>query len=137
MTYTIIDHTSDVGLDVVASTSQALFEASAEAMSDLMFGLPTVAATNRVAVAVEAIDLGGLLVAFLSELLFQFEVEGLVFSRFHVSHLEPTRLSAEAWGEAFDGERHTVLEAVKAVTYHNLVVEERGGAWHARFILDL
>ncbi len=137
MSWSVVEHTSDVGLDVVSDSREHLFSEAAEAFSDLMIGLATIEERTRVSLQAESIDLPGLLVAFLSEILYRLEVEGLVLRRFDIVSMSDTNLQATAWGETFDPGRHSVQEPVKAVTYHRLVVEPRDGGWHARFILDL
>ncbi|HEY4003206.1 MAG TPA: archease [Candidatus Xenobia bacterium] len=137
MEYRIVEHTSDVGLEVEAPTLPALFERAGAAFSDIVFGLSSIEAREATAWEVDGDDLGGLMVAYLSEVLYRFEVEERVFCRYDVGSASDTHLSVQAWGERFESGRHHVLEPVKAVTWHQLEVVHRDGQWHARVILDL
>lgn len=86
-------------------------------------------------------DLPDLLVAWLNELLYLFEVEGLVFSRFEVEVRGSTRLRATGYGGRFDPGRDTVKIGVKAATYHRAAVEQVAGPsgprWRAQVVLDV
>jgi SHS2 domain-containing protein len=88
-------------------------------------------------VKVHAQDVNGLLVRFLSELLYQYETERLLFKDFKVQLISDTHLEAVARGEKLDLSRHTVLTEIKSATYHLLKVEEEPGGWVAEVIFDL
>jgi len=88
-------------------------------------------------VKVEAEDVEGLLTAWLLELLFITEVEGLVFRRFDVREASSVRLAAVAYGEPLDRERHPKGAVVKAVTRHGLEVKPFEGRFRVRVILDV
>jgi SHS2 domain-containing protein len=40
-------------------------------------------------------------------------------------------------GDRADGQRHTLLHEVKAVTYHHLAVERSDEGWRATVLFDL
>lgn len=87
-------------------------------------------------IAVDADDVGDLLVRFLSELIALADSESLLFRRFAIDVLGERHLEARAWGERIDSDRHRLLTAVKAATYHTLAVEP-GPPARVRVILDL
>jgi len=78
-----------------------------------------------------------LMVAWLNELLYLHEVEGLLFCDFEVSELNARRLKGVAMGEGFHEGRHVIKTAIKSVTYHQLEIREEGGCWQAQVILDV
>ncbi|MGQ9636037.1 MAG: archease, partial [Bryobacteraceae bacterium] len=82
-------------------------------------------------------DVEGLLTAWLLELLFITEVEGLGFRRFEVQEASPTRLVAIAHGEPLDAERHPKGAVVKAVTRHGLEVRPTEDGHRVRVVLDI
>jgi SHS2 domain-containing protein len=69
------------------------------------------------------------------ELLYVNDVDFLVFSGIEVE-IDGLRLRAECRGEAFDIERHPQGIAVKAVTFHQMRIEQRDGGWSIRVVLD-
>lgn len=135
--YRIIPHTADLGMEVTGKTLKDLFVQAGRAFFDLMIGLPHIRDVAEVPIGVSAPDREGLLVAWLSELLFLFETRPFVFRDFIIRRLEPTALEAVGQGEPFDPGKHRVKQVFKAVTYHQLALWEEKGGWKARVIFDL
>jgi SHS2 domain-containing protein len=86
---------------------------------------------------VEASDPPGLLVNWLSEILYRVDAEGWLFCDFELQNLTEHSLSATARGERFDRSRHRVKLLVKAITYHQLAFEETARGWRARVFVDI
>ena len=135
--YRILDHTADVGLEAEGATLAEAFANAATAMYSIMVHLNRVSERVQRPVEVGAEDVEGLLTAWLLELLFITEVEGLVFRRFDVQEASPQRLVAVAHGEPLDPERHPRGAVVKAVTRHGLEVGPIEGGYRVRVILDI
>ena len=135
--YHLIAHTADIGLEASAPTLAGLFVAAAEGFKDLVYGDTPVRMTVRHAVCLEADDVAGLMVVWLNELLYLGESGRLVPANFTIDALDGQNLSATIGGEPFAPGRHTIERIAKAVTYHQLVVEERDGGWYARVYIDL
>ena len=135
--YRILDHTADVGLEAEGATLAEAFANAATGMYSIMVHLDRVSENVHRPVEVEAQDVEGLLTAWLLELLFITEVEGLVFRRFDVQEAPPGRLVAVAHGEPLDRERHPKGAVVKAVTRHHLEVRPFEGGFRVRVILDV
>jgi SHS2 domain-containing protein len=83
-------------------------------------------------VRLDAPDRAALLVEWLEELVFLCETEGLVPERVEELELGQTSLQATVAGHAA-----TPRTLVKAITYHDLAFERRGGEWFARLVLDV
>ncbi len=135
--YEPFEHTADIGLRVRGETLPALYENAAAGLMDTMVGLDRIAAKAEQTVHVEANDLEELMVNWLGELLYLFEVEGLVFGELKITNLAPDHLVATVRGESFDPERHPVAADIKAVTYHQLKVEQAGGEWRVSIVFDV
>jgi SHS2 domain-containing protein len=135
--YRIFDHTADVGLEADGATLAEAFANVATGMYSIMVHLDRVSERVQRPVKVEAKDAEGLLTAWLLELLFITEVEGLVFRRFDVQEASPRHLAAVAHGEPLDPERHPKGAVVKAVTRHGLEVGPADGGYRVRVILDI
>ncbi|HEY8477001.1 MAG TPA: archease, partial [Chloroflexota bacterium] len=152
------EHTADVGLLAHGRTLADVFAHAAQGMFALLVDLDAVRETESRQVEVADDDLASLLVAWLNELLFLFDVEHLLFRRFAVSLAERGgdaladqrgagspegegasrwRLTARAYGERVDPRRHLLGTHIKAATYHQAEVWQEQGAWHARVILDV
>ena len=141
--FEFIEHTADVGILARGATLAEAFQNAAQGMFSIIADLSRVAEKAERRVTVAGRDLEGLLVAWLSELLYIFDAEGVIFSRFAIDEIGPLaeglnpQLRARVCGEPFDPERHEPRLAVKAVTRHQLSVRQGRDGWEARVILDI
>lgn len=87
-------------------------------------------------ISVEARDLEGLIVRWLTELLYYLDAEEMLFRRFHVIALSDTALEATAFGERIDRSRHQLHFGVKAVTRHMLEIAPEDG-YRATVLFDI
>ena len=125
--YRVIDHTSDIGLEAEGDTLGEAFVHAAEGMFDILSDGSRVASRTSLPVAVDGTDPGELLVNYLGELLYLFEVHGVLFGEFTVRITgsgERWELMGEALGEPMDPAKHNYPLEIKAVTYHLLEVRE-------------
>jgi SHS2 domain-containing protein len=131
------DHTADLGLRFRAATLDALFaEAGGALFATIVEDLATVRPSQRVEIAIAGSDREYLLFDWLKELLFRFDADHMLFCRFDVK-VTDSGLTAAAWGEPSDWERHVPNHEVKAITYHELKVEQTPDGWLAEVIVDI
>jgi SHS2 domain-containing protein len=116
--YEFIDHTADIIARATGDTLEEAFASAAEALFDVITGGSRIEGAERIEFEVESIDLEGLLVGFLSELIVIHEVQGVVLGHFEVSILSDERLTAVCRGEKFDPEKHGEGTPVKGISYH-------------------
>jgi SHS2 domain-containing protein len=112
-----------------AEAGQALFAVLVE-------DLATVAPVRKLDFAIAGDDREYLLFDWLKELLYRFDAEHLLLSRFEVK-IDADGLRGSAWGEPLDPARHELSHEVKAITYHGLRVEPDGDGWLAEVIVDI
>jgi protein archease len=136
-TYEPIDHTADLGLWIYGSDSRDLFRHAGEAFTDLISETKKIRPTERRDIEVRGDSLEEMLVRFLKELLYLFETENLLFSKFTIKHLDDNLIQVEAHGEALDLAKHPFKTGIKAVTYHQLRIEEWKGGLRATVIFDV
>lgn len=135
--YEVFEHTADLGLRVRASSLDQLFTDAAKGLLSMFVANPESVRSVRIQqVELTADSLDLLLVDWLSEILFLFDVEGMLLSRFSV-RVRQQHLVAECSGEAVDGRRHELDHEVKAITYHNLILEQAESGWRAEVIVDI
>lgn len=134
--FEVIDHTADIGIAAYGANLREAFANAAYALFSLMVDLDNVADAVCYEAEVTAKDREDLLVAWLNELIYLFEVENVLFQRFEIDELSETRLRARCYGEKIDQERHKIKIAVKAATYHMLKVEERDG-YRVQVLFDM
>src|SRR6516225_8992779 len=135
--YELFEHTADLGLRVRAPDLNALFADAAQALfSAIVEDLDTVRPEQRVDVELTGNDREYLLFDWLKELLYRFDAEHLLFTRFEV-RVDDNGLHGSAWGEPLDRDRHELAHEVKAITYHGLRVEPTADGWLAEVIVDI
>ena len=131
------EHTADLGLRARAADLDGLFAEAARALfSAVVEDLGTVVASRRLEVRVTGADKEYLLFDWLKTLLYHFDAEHLLFSRFEVK-VGDEGLVGAAWGEPMDPARHEPNHEVKAITYHGLKVEKTADGWLAEVIVDI
>lgn len=127
-----ISHTADWSARVWARDLPSLFTEAARAMNSLS---GTVTGTGpRVTRTFEAEgpDAESLLVAFLSELLYYQEQEGLAFDVFDL-RVASQWLKVQMEGSQMDSSE----KAIKAVTYHNLKIEKTNEGFETAIVFDV
>jgi SHS2 domain-containing protein len=135
--YRQLPHTADLAWRIRGGSLPELFENAAGALVATMTDRRYIRRREKREIAVESPDREALMVDWLNHLLYLFDVAGFLGREFQVTTLTNERLEAEAWGEAFDPERHPEKTAIKAATYHHLEIVPRGNGWQATVILDL
>lgn len=131
------EHTADLGLRVRSPDLNTLFAEAAECLySAFVEDLSTVHPVEERTVEIAGNDLVYLLFDWLKELLYRFDGEGMLYGKFEV-HVRENGLSARVWGEPFDPTRHPMSREVKAITYHDLIVEKSADGWLAEVIVDI
>jgi len=136
-----LEHTADVKFRAYGTTPEQMLSNAAAALFAAMIPPEQINVEESWQVELEAEDLEDLAYQWLSEIVFLFETESAVFSRFHVA-LEKVedgrgwRLRAEIGGERMDRERHSFLAEVKAVTRHKFAIK-KNELWCIQVVLDV
>jgi len=136
-TFRVLEHTADIGFEAFGATRQEVFVNAARALMHLMVDLESITPRETVRLEVQGVDSPSLLVNWLSEILFLFDAEGRLIRDYEVTLLQETSLVATARGEKFDPARHHAKLLVKAVTYHQLALEQTRDGWRAQVYVDI
>ncbi len=132
------EHTADVqvrswGPSLEEAFSQTAYSLMATITPDLKKITPKI----EKKITIKAEDKEALLFDFLSEFLYIFDVDELIFSQIYVSKIEKFndnyKLQATLKGEKFDLDKHEIGIEVKAITYSFMNIEEK----HASTIIDI
>ncbi len=134
--FELIDHTADVGIIAYGKDLKEAFANAAYGMFSLIADLDVVSENISREIDVKSSDPEALLVDWLNELLYIFDVDHIIFKRFEITSLNRNRLKAKVYGEKIDTSRHQLKTAVKAATYHMLKIKRENGV-RVRFILDI
>jgi SHS2 domain-containing protein len=132
------DHTADVQVRSWGSSLEEAFSQTAYSlMATITPDLKKITTKVERKITIKAEDKEALLFDFLSEFLYIFDVDELVFNQIYVSKIEKSNdnymLQATLKGEKFDLDKHEIGIEVKAITYSFLNIEEK----HESTIIDI
>lgn len=134
--FEVIDHTADVGIIAYGKDLKEAFANAAYGMFSQIADLDEVNENISREVDIKSSDQEALLVDWLNELLYLFDVQHIIFNRFEITDMTQNRLKAKVYGEKIDTSRHQLKTAVKAATYHMLKIERKNRV-RVQFILDI
>ena len=140
--FEFMEHTADVS---VKSWGRNLEEAFSQTALGLMTtitpNLKKVSPKIEKKIEIVSEDKYALCFDFLSEFLYLFDVEDLVFSNVFVKSIqkieEKYKLIALVKGEPFDREKHEIGTEVKAITYSFMNIEEKENKVEINIVFDI
>jgi len=132
-----LEHPADVGFEAFGATREEAFANAARALMNVIVDLDTIQPCAEVPLQIHGPDPEDLLVNWLSEILYLHDAEGWLFRDFEIRSLQNDSLSAVAHGEKFQRLRHQAKLLVKAITYHQLALEETARGWRAQVYVDI
>lgn len=118
-----------------ASKAEA-FEQAGLALLNVIVDTARVRPLDKVAIECTAPDDELLLADWLNALIYEMAQRNMLFGRLEV-RIEDTRLTASAYGEPVDPERHQPAVEVKGATYTELAVRRHDGGWLAQTVVDV
>ncbi|MHA1486029.1 MAG: archease [Promethearchaeota archaeon] len=136
------DHTADVQVRSWGSSLEEAFSQTAYSlMATITPNLKKITPKVERELTVEAEDKEALLFDFLSEFLYIFDVDELVFNQIYVRSIEKFndnyKLRATLKGEKFDLDKHEIGIEVKAITYSFLNIEEKRESTTIDIVFDI
>lgn len=139
--YEYLDHTADIKFQAYGKTREEAFENAALAMFNVIIDTEKVSGDTTREIFLKSPDLESLLVDWLSELLYLFEVDEIVFREFRVEKIEKEKgeysITAQALGEKYYPESHPFETEIKAVTYNQLEITKTADGWKAQIVVDI
>ena len=135
--FEIIDHTADIGIIAYGADIRQLFVNAAVALSSLMVELEDVKEDVQRDLDLSAEDDEVLIVEWLNELIYIFDVEHIVFRKFEIEDFTSSQIKASCFGEKLNPGRHELKREIKAATYHTLKISEDNGGYKVQVIFDI
>jgi SHS2 domain-containing protein len=131
--------TADAAFEAEGGTLEELFKDSAIATFEVMVDTNDLKPEITRSIKLKSDTVDGLLIDWLSELVYLKDVEGVLFCKFDVDikKNEFYELKGVVSGENIDRKKHRLRSDVKAVTYHLFEVKKTGENWTARVVLDI
>jgi len=136
------DHTADVRVKSWGRNLEEAFSQTAlSLMATITPNLKKISTNIEREIKVESEDTYALCFDFLSEFLYLFDVEELVFSYVSVKSIEKVEnkyiLHAVVKGEKFDKDKHEIGTEVKAITYSFMNIEEKKNKVEIDIVFDI
>ena len=123
--FEVIDHTADIGIRAYGVDLSRAFVNAARGMFSLITDIDQVKEVLCREANATAADKETLLAEWLNELIFLFDTELVLFSRFYIESLSDNEIRSRCWGEKIDKSRHELKRGIKSATYHMLKVEQK------------
>lgn len=135
--FELIEHTADIGVIGKGATMAEAFESAAYGMFSIMAEIDRYEPTRQRSITVIGTDDVLLLERFLSSLLMLFDADNLLPLEFEITEISMGRLTCWVGTRPIDDRIEWLGPTVKAVTFHEMAVENRRGEWIAKAIFDV
>ncbi len=131
------DHDADIGIRGTGATEAEAFGQAALALTAVVTQLESVEPRQRVEFNAQNSDRELLFVDWLNMVIYEMATRKMLFSRFEID-INGEKLTASAWGEPVDVERHRPAVEIKGATLTELKVEHKANnGWIAQCIVDV
>lgn len=118
--FKILPHTADVRLKVIGKTKEELFKNALAGMAKILKKTAKEKKPIKTKINIQSPDINSLLVDFLSEVLYQSQINHVIYGGAKFSKFSDNELEAEIFGFKID----EFDEDIKAVTYHELNIKK-------------
>lgn len=136
--FEILEHTADVGIRAEGVDLSAVFEQATLGLLDIVgTWAPAREAAEEVELAIEADDVGALLVDWLGEVIYIGDSRDAVVTAIEMSEVTEHRAAGTLGIAPRDEAAYEGGTQVKAITYHRLAVDQTDGAWSATVYVDV
>jgi len=137
MRYKLIDHTADFGIHVNGSDQKALFANAALAMFDLITDARSLKGERSTTIIVSGGDWSDLMVNWLRELLYLWTGKKYLVQAVDIVLISEDKIAAKVILDSYDPDQHHIRNEIKAVTYHQIQVENTPDGWESKIIFDV
>lgn len=142
MPYKFIEHTADIAVEVEGRTIEELFISSFYAWKDAVIEILSNRKNDHSKKFLfNANSIEELLIEMLSELNYQLYTKkwiALSIKKLMIQkHNGNYHLEIEVLGQSFNPNYHFIKEEIKAVTFHQMKIEERNGNYFTRIVFDI
>ena len=135
--FKILEHTADVGIIAYGTDIREVFANAAVGLFSLIAEMGNIREDIQQELELSAEDEEELLVKWLNELIYIFDVEHIIFSRFEINELTSNQIKARCFGQRIISGQHELKREVKAATYHMLKISKSNTVYEAQIIFDI
>lgn len=136
--YTFFETTGDIGIYVKGKDLCELFTNAGKAVFEIITDVKNNTFDKR-EVVLTSDSLENLFIKWLNELIFLFDVYGIVATNFKITleEGEAFKLTAIVYYYLFDSEKDEKKVLIKAATYHNFYLKKREKGYEAKVLFDI
>ena len=124
--YEFFEHTADIGLRAYGTSPAETLENAALGMLSIICDPGSIKPSKRMKIELDRDDETDLIIAFLSELLYNFSIGKFMYCGVSVEKFTGRSVTANISGEPYDPARHILKGEIKTVTYHRFKFEKNG-----------
>jgi SHS2 domain-containing protein len=135
--FRILEHPADVGIEAFGFSLKEAFEYAALGLTSIIVEPASVDPSEQRFITLKGTDPENLLVRWLSEIIYLYDGEDFLLSDVKINRLEQGELEATLVGEKLIEAKHKLRMDIKAITYHQLKVEEIPGGVVLRVFVDI
>lgn len=141
MSYTFLDHTADIAVEVSGESLEELFLSSAFAWKESVVEQNELSGSDTKNISITGESLEILLVQFLSELnYFLLTKKWLMDSMGELEIKEQNgrhHLNAKIYGEDLNPAIHSLKVEIKAITFHQMEIKKKGNEFTTIIVFDI
>lgn len=131
--YRFLDHPADIKLRAFGKDLPELFINAALGMMSFLYDkLDASITTEKYEISVSAESLESLLVNWLAELLWVSDTKHSITTNFQIKNFTPNKIEA-----SIDLIKAKAKDDIKAVTYHELLINKKKNYWLAEVVFDI
>ncbi|MEM3980499.1 MAG: archease [Ignisphaera sp.] len=143
--FEFLEHTADVLVRAYGETLKEALINIAKGMFEIITDTSRIEPKISINVSICGFDLKNLVYRWLEELLYYHDAYNYVFSEFDIKSISEELingekmicLQAQVRGEEFDHKKHEPRTVVKAVTYHQMRVDQYDNEWVIDVVFDI
>jgi SHS2 domain-containing protein len=129
-------HPADVGIIATADSISGAFEEAAAALTAIVTEPENVQPNERIEIECRGDSEEDLFFKWLSKIILEMDARKMLFGKYEVK-IENLKLSASAFGEKINFEKHSPAVEPKAVTLNQLCVKNENGKWTCQCVIDV
>jgi len=129
-------HQSDIGIRASAESLGGAFEDAAIGLTAIVTEPSLVTPAQSVSIECLGEDEEDLFFKWMSKIIFEMDVRKMLFGKYEVK-INGLKLSAVAFGEKVNFEKHSPVVEPKAVTLNQLCVKKENGKWIVQCVVDV
>ena len=140
--FELVEHTADIGLKIYGRDERELFINAARGMFFLITGSTVFSVPDKpkkyFTVESSASNIEDLIITWLSDLLYIFDTEFVLFDEYNIQSMTEKMIEARVRAIKIEDSPYQIIKELKAVTYHDLhIYQNKNGRWEANIVFDI